>query len=82
MTTFIRRRNEESGRIYMRHLRMSFMCAKGTRAALANDFNLTELEIADFFKNGMQIEQFREKFGHDAMGQQVIQAYEGEVANE
>ena len=82
MTTFIRRRNEEPGRIYMRHLRMSFMCAKGTRAALANDFNLTEPEIAAFFKNGMPIEQFREKFGHDAMGQQVIRAYEGEIANE
>ncbi|WP_296277698.1 hypothetical protein [uncultured Acinetobacter sp.] len=77
----IRNRPEISGRIYMRHLRSVSMCAKGSRKVLIESFGLSDCEVADFFKNGMLIEDFKNKFGHDAMAQQAIHFFEREVEN-
>lgn len=75
---FIRKRPEISGRIYMRHLRSVSMCAKGSLRVFTEYYGLTKSEVSDFFANGMLIEDFIAKFGHDAMAQQAIAFYESE----
>lgn len=76
--TYIRKRPEIEGRIYMRHLREADMCANGSRKILIEYFNLSADEVSDFFKYGMAFEEFVQRFGHDAMAKQVIVLYEGE----
>lgn len=76
--TFIRKRPEISGRIYMRHLRSVSMCAKGSLRVFTQYYGLSNAEVSDFFANGMLIEDFIAKFGHDAMAQQAIVFYESE----
>lgn len=73
---FIRERPEISGRIYMRHLRSVGMCGPGTRRILLDYFDLSQKEVSDFFKNGMEINDFKNRFGHDAMAQQAIEFWE------
>jgi hypothetical protein len=77
--TYIRERPEISGRIYMRHFRTVDMCAKGSRRILLEYYGMTGKEVSDLFKNGMDAEEFKNRFGHDAMAQQVIAFYESEV---
>ena len=75
---FIRKRPEISGRIYMRHLRSVSMCVKGSLKVFTEYHGLTKQEVSDFFANGMLIEDFIAKFGHDAMAQQAIAFYGSE----
>ena len=61
----------KAGFIFVHHIRACSMCTIKARRFFLNQ-GLTNIEIKDFFDNGMAIEQFEELFGHDAMAQQVI----------
>lgn len=75
---YVRNRPEISGRIYMRHLRSADMCAKGSLRVFVEYYGMSRNEVSDFFKNGMKIEDFINRFGHDAMAKQAIAFYESE----
>ena len=63
---------EKDGYVFPHHLAACKMCAKGSRAFFLS-CGLSKAEVTDFYKNGMLIEDFDRRFGHDAMAQQVIQ---------
>ena len=66
----------KAGFIFVHHIRACSMCTIKARRFFLNQ-GLTNIEIIDFFDNGMPIARFEELFGHDAMAQQVIMsAYE------
>lgn len=64
-----------AGFIFVRHIRACGMCSIKARRYFL-DQGWTNQQIKEFFDNGMQIEQFKALFGHDAMAQQVIEKAE------
>lgn len=73
---FVRNRLEMPDRIYMRHLRATGLCAKGTRRYMAECYGLSNVEVASFFKDGMAVDEFKQRFGNDVLGQRAIKLYE------
>ena len=63
--------SQNAGFIFVRHIRAAGFCTVGSRRFLLNQ-GMSNAEIQDFFNNGMSIELFEQRFGHDAMAQQVI----------
>lgn len=61
----------KAGFIFVHHIRACSMCTIKARRFFLNQ-GLSNLEIKDFFDNGMPIARFEELFGRDAMAQQVI----------
>ena len=51
------------------------------RRILLEYYCMTGKEVSDLFKNGMDAEEFKNRFGHDAMAQQVIAFYKSEVCD-
>ncbi|NIE95197.1 hypothetical protein F3J02_01650 [Acinetobacter sp. Tr-809] len=80
-STYIRKRPEISGRIYMRHLRTVDLCAKGSLKIFTEYYGMTNKEVSYFFANGMLIEEFVQRFGRDAMALKAIEFYESENGN-
>lgn len=64
------------GRIYLWQLKAASLCAQG-QVDFYKRHGLSQKEILDFVKNGMPIEEFKSRFGHDVMAQQGI-AYWGQ----
>lgn len=64
--------SQNAGFIFVRHIRAAGFCTVGSRRFLLNQ-GMSNAEIQDFFNNGMSIELFEQRFGHDAMAQQVIE---------
>ena len=47
------------------------MCGTGARDYFLRK-GWTKQQVIDFYKNGMELDQFESEFGHDAMAQPVI----------
>lgn len=63
------------GIVYMWQIKAGDMCGTG-QVAFYQHHNLNSKEIYHFIKNGMPIEEFKQRFGHDAMAQQAIEYWE------
>ena len=58
--------------VTIKHIRACKICAIGAKKWFLEN-GMTKEEVQDFFKNGMELEKFKELFGHDIMAQQVIE---------
>lgn len=63
------------GRIYLWQLKTANLCAQG-QVGFYKRHGLNNTEILNFAKNGMPIEEFKTRFGHDAMAQQGVAFWE------
>lgn len=70
---------QTAGFIFVHHIRACGMCTIKARRFLL-DQGMSNVEIQNFFNNGMSIAEFEQRFGHDAMARQVIERaqYDGQ----
>lgn len=59
-------------RVFIHHVRACGNCAIGMKKYLI-DSGMTQKQAQDFFKNGMLISEFEERFGSDPLARNVIE---------
>ncbi len=63
---------EKEGYIFPHHFEQCGYCQKGSRRHMLNS-GLTKDEVRDFYKNGMIVEEFIQKFGNDHQAMKIVE---------